>query len=168
MNDVSKIIRGIDGFVGQVLHSLGQDSIDVANSEMDHVCYRFKTDEEFDYYQREMAALGSKLSVFESSKRLITTYKLTKPVKTNGREIWVVEFFAPKPGIILPSGFDHAEFVIEDPFKEFMSNYPQVQFDTGHITQPGNSYVAIGYDGFSVKFHHQSLESVISKEKPNG
>lgn len=93
--------------------------------------------------------------------RPIATYKLHEPIIYRKREIPCVEIPAPKVGSPYPSGWEHAEFVIEGTLEDFMSRYPHIRWKTDSIHKPINPEIARIYGGFSVKFHTHDLEYVI-------
>lgn len=78
------------------------------------------------------------------------------------RFIRVIELPAPKEGSEYPEGWEHAEFVIDEPFARFMARYKKHVFDIKSLTRKLNP--ELGYslpDGLRIKFHRLPLERVI-------
>jgi hypothetical protein len=46
-------------------------------------------------------------------------------------------------------------------FEEFIQKHAHVTFDTKDISKEVNPDIRVMFDGFSVKFHHNSLEYVV-------
>jgi uncharacterized protein len=92
---------------------------------------------------------------------MIATYRLDEPIRYQDREIWCVEIPSPKAGSPYPTGWEHAEFVIDTTFDEMMAEYPGIRWHTGSMSKEINPDISIKYPGLSVKFHHHTLEYVI-------
>ncbi len=159
------MLGDVDSFLKRVFDALGKDGIDVSNSKLDHVCYRVETSERYDEMKQKLASQGELLVEAEVGGRLIATYKLKHPILYGNRKIECVELPSPKKGTDYLEGLEHAEFVIEVSFEEFMRTYPLVSFDTSALSKSVNPDVRVQYAGFSVKFHRESLENVIAKEQ---
>lgn len=93
--------------------------------------------------------------------RAISTFKLHEPIIFGERKIWCIELPSPKEGSFYPEDYEHVEFVIDKDFDTFMKSYPQIHFNTKALSKEINADIRIKYDGFSVKFHHNTLEYVI-------
>lgn len=165
MSNPLAFLGNVEDFVKNIIDSLKQDGIDVSPLNLDHLCYRVETQEDYLAYQQKLATVGSLLSEKEIGGRLISSYKLDNPVYVLGKEIYVIELPAPKKGSSYQRGLEHAEFVIEDSFEDFMHQHPNIQFDTKGMDKPVNADIAINHDTFTVKFHHHSLEYVIENEQ---
>ena len=153
-------------FVTQVIDALVSEGIDVSELELDHVCYRVKTQTEYEHYQTELAKLGTLLTEAPIGGRPISTYKLEKPIKVDNREIYLVELPAPHPDKPHSMGLEHAEFVIGDiSFEEFMNQYRGKWFDISKVAKPINPDIKLKYNDLTVKFHQHSLEYVIKHEQ---
>ena len=112
-----------------------------------------------------LSKYGSILSQEEVGGRLISTFKLKQPIIYKTREIDCIELPSPKEGSFYEQGYEHAEFVIDEKFSQFINRHPTVNFSTRAISKKTNPDISIGYDGISVKFHHEALESVIKNQQ---
>jgi len=160
-----ELLGDIDGFLAKLVDALYDDGINVTSYELDHICYRVETSEQYEHHKQELGKLGEQLSENVINGRPIAVYKLHEPIRFRGRKIYCVEVPAPKDGYPYPKGLEHAEFVIDCSFEEFMNRHKKVKFDTRFMNNPNNPDIIINYDGFCVKFHQQSLEKVIEIEK---
>lgn len=148
-------------FLGRLFAALEEAEVDVSNYELDHLCYRVETQERYKELKAQLSRLGELLSEKEVSGRPIAAFKLKEPILYKNRRIWCVELPAPKPGSPYPEGYEHAEFVIRQCFPDFIGQHPAADFDTKALSKRINPEVRLQFDGFSVKFHRQSLEYVI-------
>lgn len=140
--------------------------IDIFKFPIDHLCYRVENI--FDYYYKKeiFAKLGELLIESEVGGRLIATYKLNRPIEYQGQKIFLIELPAPKKNSHYNLGFEHAEVVISHSFKQFMNNYPHLNFDLSALDKKFNPEIRLNLAlGVNVKFHHQSLEEVILIEQ---
>lgn len=159
------MLGDVNNFLAKVFDALSRDGVDVSGCELDHVCYRVETSERYGELKQKLASQGELLVESEVGGRLIATYKLRQPILYQTRKIECVELPSPKKGTVYAEGLEHAEFVIGVDFENFMKAYPLVNFDTSALSKSVNPDVRVQYDGFSVKFHRESLEQVIEKEK---
>lgn len=165
MKRVNYFLGDIDGFLKKVLTALENDGIDVSKYELDHICYRVETQGTYNQLKTELSKVGELLSETMISGRPISTYKLNTPIIFRTREISCIELPTPKQCSLYPEGLEHAEFVIDESFDDFMNKYPAVKFDTASINKPINPDLRVEYSGLSVKFHHKPLEEVIRYEQ---
>lgn len=165
MEPIEDILGRSEEFLGKIFSSLQGDGIDVADYELDHICYRVETQERYEELRDVLYSCGEMLIESEINGRMISTFKLDEPIEYQGREIYCVELPSPKRGSPYPEGYEHVEFVIDREFDEFMNLYPEVEFETKALCKKSNPDVSAKYNGFCVKFHQNSLEKVIEFEK---
>lgn len=135
-------------------------------SSPDHICYRTESKEEYEILKSSFDEISKLLIESEIGGRNIATYKLHNKICLDNWSVSVIELAAPKEGSNYESGFEHAEFVIEESFEGFMSSHPHYKWSTSSMNKEINPEIRIKLsDNLSVKFHHQSLEKVIEWEK---
>ena len=138
---------------------------------MDHVCYRLATDEEYTVMRDALAQRNELLVESIIGKRLIATFRLSRPFRYKDRIIDVVELPAPKKGSPYPTGYEHVEFVVDRSLEDFRSYLTSnnialpSNLDTCGLAKINNRTIRIKLlDGSSVKFHEYSLAEVIRME----
>jgi len=154
-------------FLDQFFQNLKADKIDVANFELDHVCYRVETEKRYKEMKIMLDGLGQKLTEFKIRKREISTYHLNKPIVYLDREIHCIELSSPREDLFFPEGFEHAEFVINESLTDFMGRYPNIEFNTEALNRELNPELIRQYEGIAVKFHNYSLEYTIKNLQKN-
>ena len=190
------VIGNVEAFVEAIHAQLLDSGFDpiVLGYEMDHVCFRTETVEE---YQAICGALvprfGHLMVEGMVGKRPITTVDLYKPICTpSGYSVRCLEIPSPKPGRFYASGLEHCEIVVGKAsdgvtgnklLKEFMDKHAaSFKFDTRALNKSINADIAIFFDidedfslhrrakttkktRVSVKFHQRPLYEVCTYEK---
>lgn len=151
-------------FFKNLTQELEANGIPANTLPSDHLCYRVSTIEEYTQYKTHLENHGELLTEAEVNGRPIATFKLNHPFKTDTHEIPLVELPAPKPGTPYNSGFEHAEFIIEESFEDFTAKFPKVNFEPP-TKKAINPELCLKLEGKQAKFHHQSLEQIIKMEK---
>lgn len=135
------------------------------NFLLDHLCYRVDTIQLYEETKNYLTLMADLLAESSIGGRLISIWKLHHPIKTKARSIHIIELPQPKKDNKYPCGFEHAEFVIEASFSDFMQQNNHLTFDTSSITKSYNPELRFFIDqSTSIKFHHQSLENIILQE----
>lgn len=133
--------------------------------DIDHICYRADSLENYESLKNSFSEMGELLIESEVNGRLISTYKLHKPVFYEQWRIDLVELPAPKKGKITQEGLEHIEVVIDQPFSELMAQYAHLPLETKGFEKDYNQELEINFGQRNIKFHHSSLASVINLEK---
>ena len=152
-------------FLDELMTALTTDGIDVSTYELDHLCYRVATPERYQELRDQLPQYGELLTDNPVNGRPIATFRLTDPLRYRNRLIHYLELPAPKPGSPYAEGWEHVEFVIDEPLAAFAEHYPHVDFDRSGMAKPRNADLRRRYPCGSVKFHRQSLAAVIAAEK---
>lgn len=161
-------LNEIEPFLDRLFSELARAGVDVSSYPMDHVCYRVA---EMDRYEELKHAWGRYVDGFvgyesEVNGRPISVFVLMHPPTIGGRVIPALELPAPKEGSPYPEGWEHAEFVIDEPFEDFMARYKDLAFDTKGLTKRINPELGLKLgSGLQAKFHHLPLSRVIEIEQ---
>lgn len=161
MSLINQLLGSPTPFLDRLFKALETDGVDVQHYELDHICYRVATEARYSGLKEELASLGNLLGENQIGGRPIASFRLQEPIHYQEREIYVLELPAPKVGSHYPEGYEHVEFVINQPLEHFVADHPNLVFKTKGLHKAVNPDVQLQYDGFGVKFHRQSLEYVI-------
>ena len=143
-----------------------QKQIQLQSCQIDHICWRCSSEENYLKAKQKFESLGALLIESMISGRLIATYKLHKALVYKNISVDVVEVAAPKTGSPFEEGFEHAEIVINKSFKDFTSDYPELVFDWSATDKTINPELKLALNSkYALKYHHQTLESIIALEK---
>lgn len=132
--------------------------------DIDHVCYRSDSQENYQELKCSFEAFGRLLVESVVNGRLISTFKLFRPLECNGWRIDLVELPAPKTGKTTQAGFEHIEIVCDLPLSEIAQKYSHLKLDEKGLSKDYNQELEICLGERNLKFHHSSLASVINLE----
>lgn len=172
MYGMDEVLGDTAAFVTTLVDELkaAYPSIHVTSLELDHICYRCDTKEEYLKVCAATAVFGTRIIESMIGSRPISVYELHEPLKVGGYSIAAIEIPCPKPGKKHPHGLEHAEFVIKaGTLAEFVQAHSAVTFDKKAMDKAINADVSlqIGNVG-SVKFHEQPLYTVARHELATG
>ncbi len=145
-------LQHIQSFMEEIFLLLANDEIDVSKFDVDHICYRVETLDEYNYVKKLLGTQGRKISENKINGRPISIFKLTMPLIYEKRIIRFIELPAPKPGVFYKRGFEHVEFVVPS-LEELKQSYHNITFQVDNI--PNNLSLTIKYGELSVKFHEK-------------
>ncbi|MEO1263593.1 MAG: VOC family protein [Bacteroidota bacterium] len=161
MNPLFNILTDPSEFLENLFIELNKKKINVEKYQLDHICYRTESVQQYIDLKNKLIQIGELLTESNINGRPIATFKLIDPILHGKRKIFLLELPSPKPGSFYPSGYEHVEFVIDEPLDVFMDRYPKINFDKKGMKKKVNPEVRIKFAGFSVKFHLHDLEYVI-------
>lgn len=169
MNTVKGIIGDYEHFVASVNDELEQLGINHNQLvQLDHLAYRVASHEQYEAMKQKLASIAILLGESMIAKRPIATFELHSPLRAGGWVIPYIELPAPKDSSPYSEGLEHAEFVVVGSLDKFQANYPTLPWITKALTKKINPELAIKTNTVSIKFHEQSLGSVVNLEKRLG
>ena len=158
--------KNLDDFLKVLSSQLIESNIEIKPDwVIDHICYRVSTEDEYTDLKNFFIKKNELLIESTVGGRLISTYKLSKPLNILGQKVSVLELPAPKIGKVTPEGYEHIEIVCSESFEELIKVYGHLKLDKKGMNKDINPELEIELDTCSIKFHHQTLESVIEYEK---
>lgn len=172
------ILGDFRGFMDTLLARLAP-LVDVSQYEMDHICYRCESREEYDDTCNALCpTFGEVLVETMIGGRPIATIRLLEPIRHRGFEVRCLEVPCPKPGRLYPRGLEHAEFVVgglgdgmldNSRLVAFMAEHAAVDFDRRALHKEVNADVSVDFDGGSfgkiaAKFHQRPIYEVVAYE----
>lgn len=133
--------------------------------EIDHVCFRTESLEEYGYLKNQYSTWSQLLIESEVGGRPIATFKLDNATSVGNHLVDLIELPAPKEGKKVKNGLEHFEVVIDKTFQSLMNDYPDIAWNTSALSKDLNPELQASFEGFNVKFHYHSLEQIINIEK---
>jgi predicted metalloenzyme YecM len=164
MKILAEVIGDPNLFLEDLFGKINDIELDVDQYELDHLCYRVESSEQYALKKTELAPLGALLVESMVNGRLIATYKLHEPIVFKNRNIYLLELPSPKPGHSYKSGLEHVEFVTKEPLQKIVDRYPQYSFEVFGIHKNINADITLKLGEYCIRFHNKSLEDVIKME----
>lgn len=152
-------------FLNKIFTTLDRYNINISNHEIDHICYRTSSEENYESTKKSFQKIGNCLIESNVNGRLIATYKLFEPIVFREFIIDLVEVPAPKKGKVTKEGFEHIEVVTTSSFDELEKKYRHLPLSKKRNDKIFNAEFEIDFGEMAIKFHSMSLESVINIEK---
>lgn len=133
--------------------------------EIDHICYRTNSLEEYEEVKSRYDSLGELLIESPIGGRPIATFELNKAIKSLHGYTKLVEVPAPKTGKTTESGYEHIEVVIDDTFEELIKKDPNISWDDRALKKSLNPELEAQFGKVNIKFHYHALDCIIALEK---
>jgi len=133
-------------------------------SQLDHLCYRTETLEEYHKILEDFRELGENLGEVIVQGRPISVIALNQPIETGGWAVDFLEVAAPKASSPYPSGLEHAEFVTRGLLSDFEQRHADLPFIRDAMSRVINPELKYRENGISVKFHQLNIGAVIKIE----
>lgn len=166
MNEnIKSIIGDPHLFLNELFGMLEDIELNVEKYELDHLCYRVASAEEYAEKKTALKAFGDLLIESMVNGRMISTFKLHEPIVFKNRKISLLELPSPKPNHSYKSGLEHVEFVTKEPLQKIIDRYPQYSFEAFGIHKKINADITLKLGEYCIRFHNQSLEDVIKLER---
>lgn len=156
-----ELIDEAQQFLSQLFKELDRIKLDLSNNELDHICYRVESINEYLDLKEKLLPESKLISDKKINGREICVFELDVPLKFQGRAIHLLELPAPKKGSQYKSGFEHAEFVISEELRAFMSSRPDLNFNIKGLEKRINPEIRLNFSFGSIKFHNHNLAYVI-------
>jgi predicted metalloenzyme YecM len=152
-------------FLDKIFLHIHKNNIEIKpHWDIDHLCYRVSTEKEYLEYKEWFLSFSDILIESLVGGRLISTFKLHKPIKYKIWLIDLIELPAPKMNKPTKLGFEHIEIVCDEPLELLQKKYAHLNLDTGGMKKNINAELEIIFGEENLKFHNQSLEEVIKIE----
>jgi predicted metalloenzyme YecM len=148
--------------INDVFETIGIDSDEL--SQLDHLCYRTETMEEYQKVLIDFKDLGRNLGEVMVEQRPISVIALSVPIVSGGWTVDFLEVAAPKPSSLYPSGLEHAEFVTRGLLSDFEARHRDLPFIKNAMSRVLNPELKYRESGISVKFHQLSIGAVTTIE----
>jgi len=161
MDTLSDLLSSPKSFLEQLITQLRTLKIAIEDLPLDHICYRVETEARYQKLKVALSEIAIILAETSINGRPITTFRLYEPIVFEDRKIELLELPCPKPNNRYKEGFEHLEFVIKEPFEDFMNRYAHLTFDIKGINKAVNADIRLALGDYSVKFHHYPLDYVI-------
>jgi predicted metalloenzyme YecM len=152
----------LDSFFEQI-HLIG---LDVTGLPLDHSAYQASTKEEYEQLLPTFSQLGELVSEEIIGERRVAVVHLDQPLAYKEYSISALELIEPKAGQQCESGFQHAEFVVNQPFEKYIELYPSINWDTSSMYRDEFAHLKLNFDnGLTLKFLQKPIIELFAEKK---
>lgn len=164
-----KKIDSLNDFLHDFMRLVEATGIDVSNYNLDHVAYQAASSEEYDDIREEFLEISNSEHEAMVGGRRVGVFTLKEPIRYDNNIIVALEILEPKEGREVVAGWEHAEFVIDETYDNFMERYPEIKWDVSSIDRPIYTHLKIRFpNGMQLKFHNMDiLETIKLDEEAN-
>lgn len=139
----------LDSFFDQIQKA----GLDISDLPLDHIAYQASSSEDYEKLLPEFSNLGGLVSEEIIGERRVAVFRLKESIQYKNYRIPALELIEPKEGQVCDSAFQHAEFVINQPFEEYMKKYPNLKWDTSSMHRDEFSHLKLNFDNrLTLKF----------------
>lgn len=169
LHNLQDVIGDYSAFLDDILGRVVEQGFDLSDfSQIDHMCYRTVSLENYAQKKAELETVGRVLGETMVNGRPISTIRLTKPVLHAPWRIDAIELPAPKESASHREGLEHIEFVLYDDLADFLAKYKGQPFDLRAADRGINPEIGLQLGDVSVKFHLLNLPTVVYLEHKLG
>lgn len=163
MNLVADALKYLDEFIQKVEGT----GIDVSGLNLDHVAYQASSTEDYESKKPEFENIANYIHEAIVNGRRVGVFGLEKPLEYKGNKIVALELIEPTEGQVCESAWEHAEYVLNETYRDFMAKYPNLDWNTSSIERGSYSHLKLRLDeNTQLKFHmHDILETIRLEEK---
>lgn len=163
MNLIDEALEFLETFIKKVEDT----GVDVSQMNLDHVAYQASTSADYEARKPEFEAISDYQHEAIVGDRRVGVFRLKQPIEFRGNHIVAFELIEPKRGHEQVSAWEHAEYVLNEPYTEFMKRYPELDWDVTSIERYIYSHLKLKLDDSTqVKFHLMDiLETIRLEEK---
>jgi predicted metalloenzyme YecM/phosphoglycolate phosphatase-like HAD superfamily hydrolase len=151
-------------FLAQMVAELDQTGLLIEIEEIDHLCLRVSTLEEYEFWKVRLLDFGAILTESFINGRPIAVFKLRRTIKSGNYAVDLIELPAPKPGRSYKFGFEHIEAVCKFPLENLLARRSDLSFVLDNFLAATNRDLQLRLPAGLIKFHEQNLAEVIKRE----
>lgn len=158
--------RFYEPFLDSFFEQIKKVGLAVAGLSLDHIAYQASSAADYEHILPEFSTLGELVGEEIIAERRVSVFDLHEPMKYKNYEIPALELIEPKVGQHCASEFQHAEFVIDQPFEEYMKKYPTLNWDTSSMYRDEFSHLKLHFEnGLTLKFLLRPILELMKEKK---
>ncbi len=153
-------------FLDSFFEQINGVGLDITGLPLDHIAYQASTKEDYEQHRPDFSKLGELVSEEIIGGRRVAVVKLDKPLIYQNYSISALELIEPKEGQQCESAFQHAEFVVNQPFEDYIEQYPDIKWDTSSMHRDEFSHLKLNFDnGLTLKFLEKPILELFEAKK---
>ncbi len=152
-------------FLDSFFEQITKTGIDISTYVLDHIAYQASTSNDYDQQKIKFSRLGKEMSEEIIGNRRVAIFKLNTPIKYKKYSIPVLELIEQKENQECSSQFQHAEFIINIPFEEYINKYLNINWDTSSMNRSEFPHLKLNFsNSLTLKFLKQPILEILRKK----
>jgi predicted metalloenzyme YecM len=153
-------------FLNSFFAQINNVGLDISGLPLDHIAYQASTSEDYELNLPAFSKLGELVSEEIIGGRRVAVVKLDEPLVYKDYSIPALELIEPKEGQKCESAFQHAEFVVGQPFEKYIEQYPTIDWDTSSMGRDAFSHLKLNFEnGLTLKFLQRPILELFEEKK---
>ena len=151
-------------FLDSFFTQIEKTGIDISHLKLDHIAYQASSAEDYDTLKSKFLELGDEASEEIIGDRRVAVFKLRTPLLYKDYSISALELIEPREGQQFESAYQHAEFVLNQSFEQYIEEYPHINWDTSSMNREDFAHLKLNFDnGLTLKFLLQPILEQVGK-----
>lgn len=123
-------------FLDELVANITKLGIDLTGAKLDHLAYYTTSSEDYDNLKPQFEKIAELRKEPIVSGRRVGVFEFKTPLEYKDQQITAIELIEPKPGqIVKESALEHAEFLLPVSLEDFISKYPDVDWDKSNLNR---------------------------------
>lgn len=153
-------------FLDQFFEQIQKAGLDITGLPLDHIAYQASSSKDYEKLLPEFSASGDLISEEIIGERRVAVFKLREPIHYKDYLIPALELIETRAGQQCESAFQHAEFVIREPFEAYIQKYPNIKWDTSSMHRDEFSHLKLNFEnGLTLKFLQKPILTLLSEKE---
>jgi len=158
-------MKNIRRFLDSFFEQINEVGIDISTYDLDHIAYQASSSDDYNKHKIEFSKIGKEVSEKIIGNRRVAIFKLNNPIKYKKYLIPVLELIEQKENQECNSQFQHAEFIVDMPFENYISKYPRINWDKSSMNRSEFSHLKLNFkNGLTLKFLKQPILEILQKK----
>ena len=155
-------------FLESFFEQINKVELDIDGLRLDHIAYQASSKEDYDELLPKFSEMGELVSEEIIGGRRVSVVKLDNPFSYKEYSIPALELIEPKDGQQCESDFQHAEFVVDMPFEDYVTQYPDINWDTSSMHRDDFAHLKLNFDnGLTLKFLQRPILELFAEKRKN-
>lgn len=146
-------MKNYTDFLDSFFEEITNTGLSIDGLTLDHIAYQASTSNDYEEKLPEFKKLGHLVSEEIIGGRRVAVFALHDPIRYKSYHIPALELIEPKENQVCKSEFQHAEFIINQPFETYMEKYPNINWDTSSMGRDEFAHLKLHFkNGLTLKF----------------
>lgn len=152
-------------FLTSLLEQIHKVNLDISGLPIDHIAYQASSKQDYEQLLPEFSKLGTLISEEIIANRRVAVLELHEPIIYKSYSIPALELIEPKDGQECESHLQHAEFIADKPFEEYITQYPELDWDTSSMSRDEFTHLKLHFDnGLTLKFLKKPILELLKQQ----